>query len=123
MPPHPQKENGFTPIAHEIMEALMKINLSPAESRVLWFIFRKTYGWGKKSDRIALSQFSKATGLKRQNVQRALKALSSKSMITVIRSDDRKPLTYRFQKDYSEWSLSSVPITERKTVIRGDDKI
>jgi len=25
---NPQKENGFTPIANEIMEALMKVNLS-----------------------------------------------------------------------------------------------
>ncbi len=122
MPSNPQKENGYTPIANEIMEALMRINLSPAETRVLWYLFRKTYGWGKKSDTISLSQFAKATGLKRQNAQRALKALASKSMIIVIRGDDRKPLTYRFQKDYSRWSLSSIPMTGRKTVIRGDDK-
>ena len=34
----PQKEHGYTPIANEIVEALMKINLSACESRVLWFI-------------------------------------------------------------------------------------
>jgi len=30
----PQKENGFTPIANEIIEALCKVNLSPYESRI-----------------------------------------------------------------------------------------
>ena len=38
----PQKDNGFTPIADEIVEALMMINLSGNEHRILWFIFRKT---------------------------------------------------------------------------------
>ncbi len=31
----PQKENGFTPIANEILVALCKVNLSPYESRIV----------------------------------------------------------------------------------------
>ena len=46
----PQKENGYTPIAHEILEALAKQLLSPDEWRILMIIFRKTYGWDKKED-------------------------------------------------------------------------
>ena len=56
---NPQAENGYTPIANEIVEALYRVNLSAYESRVLWYLCRKIYGWSKKTDWIALSQFSK----------------------------------------------------------------
>jgi len=114
----PQKENGFTPIANEIMEALMKVNLSAYESRVLWFLFRKTYGWSKKTDWITLSQFSECIGLDRRLIHRAIKGLSSKKMI-VIYKDDTYKIRYGFQKDYRKWKLSS----KKMTVINRDDEV
>lgn len=115
----PQLEDGFTPIANEIVEALMKINLSAYESRVLWFIFRKTYGFKKKTDWIALSQFTKGTNLDRRLVHRALKKLSSKQMIVIYR-DDKFRIRYGFQKNYDRWKASSKEMT---SVIRRDDQV
>ena len=114
----PQKEDGFTPIANEIMEALMKVNLSAYESRVLWFLFRKTYGWNKKTDWITLSQFSACIGLDRRLIHRAIKSLSSKKMI-VIERDDTFKIRYGFQKDFKKWKLSS----KKMTVINRDTKL
>lgn len=96
----------------------MKINLSAYESRVLWFLFRKTYGWGKKTDWISLSQFSQCIGIDRRLVHRAIKGLSSKKMI-VIERDDSGNLRYGFQKDYDKWVLSS----KKMTVINRDDRV
>lgn len=115
---NPQSENGHIDIANEIAEALMKVNLSAYESRVLWFIFRKTYGWNKKQDWISLSQFSECTGLDRRLVHRAIKNLSSKQMI-VINKDDSYHITYGFQKDYEKWQVSS----KKMTVINRDDGV
>ena len=115
----PQLEDGFTSIANEIIEALMKINLSPYESRVLWFIIRKTYGFNKKTDWISLSQFAKGTYLDRRLVHRALKKLSSKKMIVIYR-DDKFRIRYGFQKDYTRWSVSSLQMT---SVISIDDQV
>ena len=115
----PQKEDGYTRIANEIMEALCQVNLSPHESRVLWFLLRKTYGWGKKSDWITLSQFSKSVGLDRRHVWRTLKNLSAKKGMIVISRDDKSRPTYGFQKDYSKWRMSS----RKMTVISGDDRV
>jgi phage replication O-like protein O len=112
----PQLENGYTQIAHEIMEALAQINLSPYESRAIWFILRKTYGWKKKRDWIAQSQFSKGLKLDRRHVHRALKGLLSKVMIVICRDDKNRP-SYSFQKDYSKWKTSSVEMTKAKSVI------
>lgn len=114
---NPQKENGFTPIANEIVEALMGVNLSAYESRVLWFLFRKTYGWEKKTDWIALSQFSKCIGLDRRHIHRALKGLSSKKMIVIDRGDNFN-IRYGFQKNYERWKVSS----KKMTVTYRDDK-
>ena len=41
---NPQSENGHIDIANEIGEALSRINFSAYESRILWVIWRKTYG-------------------------------------------------------------------------------
>jgi len=114
----PQLEDGYTPIANEIMEALMKVNLSAYESRVLWFLFRKTYGWSKKTDWITLSQFSQCIGLDRRLIHRAIKGLSSKKMI-VIYKDDTFKIRYGFQKDYKKWKLSS----KKMTVINRDEQL
>jgi phage replication O-like protein O len=70
-----QKEDGYTPIAHTILEALAKHVISPDEWRVLMMIFRKTYGWNKKIDSISLSEFSKFTGIKRNHISRITRQL------------------------------------------------
>ena len=82
---NPQIEEGYTRIANEIIEALARYRISGEEWQVLMCLFRKTYGFQKKKDKISLSQFVIMTGLKRQNVFRALKKLSSKKIIAVIK--------------------------------------
>lgn len=115
---NPQKENGHIDIANEIAEALMQVNLSAYETRVLWCILRKTWGWKKKVDKISLSQFAKAIHLDRRLIHRALKSLSSKKMI-VIYKDDKNLISYGFQKNYEIWKLSSKKIP----VINIDDAL
>lgn len=45
---NPQRENGHVDIANELVEALAKMQLSGYESRVIWALWRKTWGWVKK---------------------------------------------------------------------------
>lgn len=106
-----QKENGYTPIANELMEALVKYKIPSSEIRCLLFILRKTYGYNKKTDAISLSQFVKATSLNRKAVSRALKNLNFKNLIYVqkggVKNDTILTSKYRFNKRYKSW-LSSV---------------
>jgi len=115
---NPQAENGHIDIANEIAEALMRVNLSPYESRVLWMIFRKTYGWNKKSDWITLRQFMTNTGLDRRLAHRAVHSLFDRNIIVISR-DDRGRVSYSFQKNYTIWKVSS----PKMTVISRDDKL
>jgi phage replication O-like protein O len=98
---NPQAEDGHTDIANEIAEALAKVNLSAYESRTLWVILRKTYGWHKKMDRISITQFEKATGLKRRHVHRTLCKLVERNIVT--RTGNSRIISYGFQKDYTKW--------------------
>jgi len=119
---NPQPEDGVTRISNEILEALWKINLSSYETRVLLYLIRKTYGWHKKTEWIALSLFAKEIGIDRRLIHRTLKSLSSKGIILVIPQDDKKRVYYGFQKDYDKWNLSSPKMTHKTIVIPQDDK-
>jgi phage replication O-like protein O len=106
----PQLENGNFQIANELAEAFCRVNLSAYESRILWVIIRKTYGWKKKSDRITYSQFEIMTGLNRWHIRRYLNRLIERNIITKTGSGQR--LFYAFQKDYSLWK----PLPKQATV-------
>jgi phage replication O-like protein O len=79
----PQKENGYTAIANEIMDALAKIRIPGEERQVLDSILRKTYGWNKCEDPIALSQFVEMTGLNKPHIVRSINGLLLKKVIII----------------------------------------
>jgi len=94
---NPQREDGHIDIANEIAEALMRTNFSAYQTRILWAIWRKTYGWHKKGDWIPHSQLVSMTGIAKGNVSRALKELRMRNV--VINSDNK----IYFNKDYTQW--------------------
>ncbi len=102
----PQLENGHTKIANELVEAFARVNFSAYESRILWAIFRKTYGWGKKTDRISYSQFEETTGIDRRHIGRAVLSLKARGIITCEGSG--YALQYGIQKDYERWDLTPI---------------
>ncbi|MBI4257947.1 MAG: replication protein, partial [Thaumarchaeota archaeon] len=97
---HPS-HRPFTPIPNQLLEALCRVKLSPNQWKVLLFIVRKTYGFHKPSDRIPLSQFSKATGLDRRHVARALNGLSWKRVVN--KSGSRQGKIYAVEEDPRKW--------------------
>lgn len=99
----PQKENGYTPVANEILEKLYEIDIDGVPLRTVLFIIRKTYGYNKKRDRISLSQFSQALGKDRAQICRVLKKLES--MKIIIRIQDDNGTEYEFNKDYDGWQV------------------
>ena len=105
----PQKEDGYTAIANEIMEALAAYRIPGAQMQCLLHILRKTYGFNKKWDAISNSQFVKATGLIKQHVNRALKDLIDKNIVT--KKGYRPAINYCFNKNYKTWKLSPKKVT------------
>lgn len=117
---NPQKENGHTDIANEIMEVFCRFRIPGELRQVLDCIIRKTYGYHKKEDWVAQTQIVKMTGLKKGNVSRSLSKLITHKL--VIKSDNNLSLN----KNYDEWL--SFQITRKKVikteteVIKSDNK-
>ncbi len=94
---NPQLEDGYTMIANEILENLMRVQLSANQWQVLLCIIRKTYGFKRKVDRIANSQICEATGLGKEVVSRSLRKLHEAHIIV------RSGKVIGFQKDWESW--------------------
>jgi len=128
---NPQLEDGYTSLANDIMDHLAGIRVPGEARQVLDFILRKTYGWHKKEDPISLTQFEKATGLKRANVVRSLKTLLRMNIIykgsinldtPSINNDTTNIQVYGFQKDFDSWRVVSKQIPSIITDTEGSIK-
>lgn len=78
-------ENGYLRLANQIQDALCIVELSGREFRVLNAIVRLTYGWSKKSDRIANSLIADKTTLKVKHVSEAVLSLAYRKIIILRR--------------------------------------
>ena len=109
----PQVDDGYTRIAHEILEALGRTNLCAYESRVLHILWRKTWGFNKKADRISISQWQEYTGLTASNVCHAIGKLKQRNVIlaTSDKNGGKGHITeYQFQKNHELWDK---PLSEQ----------
>jgi len=117
MNPGPQLEDGFTRIANELLEAIYNAYFTVSESRVFWFVVRRTYGYGKRSDWISESQFCKAVHtMDRRNIARVRRELIDRNIISVQRDARGRPM-YGVQKDFTRW-LSPSNQTHRRSIRR-----
>lgn len=98
----PQKENGYTAIANELLEKIISSKFIGSEIAILIFIIRKTYGFNKKTDRISLTQFEAGTKLSRPTVILAIKNLASKKIIIKNNS------VFSVQKNWELWGSKGV---------------
>ncbi|MBU1862358.1 MAG: replication protein [Candidatus Omnitrophica bacterium] len=120
---NPQKENGYTAIANELLEAMCRVScFGSSQGQVLLAILRKTYGWNKKEDLISISQLQDMTRLSRRTVIYALQNLEAKKIITITRSRDsnKRNETNRiaFNKKYDMWVVQETAPQYRDCLMR-----
>lgn len=113
---NPQIENGYTKIANELLENLARIRIPGEARQMLDFIFRKTYGYNKKSDGIATSQIMEGTGLGRRGVERSRSILRRMNLISTDKKVGTYYLTYVFNKHYRTWVSTDKKGYTRKEV-------
>lgn len=79
---NPQLENGYTPIANELLEGILLARLGSAEIKVILVVLRQTYGWSRKEAEISTTFFESMSGLDRRHIVRAIKSLLDKGYIS-----------------------------------------
>jgi phage replication O-like protein O len=109
----PQVEDGYTRLANEIIEALMRTNLSSYQGRILWAIWRKTYGYQKKQDWLSNSQLAEMTEIKAPHVSRTVSELITRNIVTKAGNK------IAFNKDYTQWR----ELPKRVTVTPSGNKV
>jgi len=112
----PQIENGFTKIANELFDEILKRDFSKRELKIIFVIIRKTYGWNVKEDEISIRYFEGATGIRFRHVVDTLNELHSKKIIHFSRhpghSQKRK---ISLNKDYDKWLTDTKTVSVSKT--------
>ncbi len=101
---NPQRENGHTDIAHEVLEALMQAKLNGTQWDLVMAVIRRTWGWHKKQDYISLKLFQKLTGRHRNLIARELASLQKRNII----QQTRKPTLdqgakWKINKNWETW--------------------
>lgn len=121
----PQKENGYTVVANELFEAIIRFRIPGECAQIFYAVMRRTYGFKKTEDFIANSQLVSMTGMKKANVSRSLSKLITHNL--VIKSDNK----LKINKNYKGWvpfviksDNSSKKLSKVITgVIKSDNKV
>ena len=93
-------DDGYTRIANELLEAVMAADLTARQLKVALAVIRKTYGFGKKMDRITNTQIAQMTGIHHTHVCKAKNDMIA--MHIVVSSGNQIGIN----KVISEWDLS-----------------
>ncbi|HEC16012.1 MAG TPA: hypothetical protein ENI99_05490 [Sedimenticola sp.] len=99
----PQTENGFTRLADELLDALIRYPFTKRQYKVLLAVIRKTYGFHKREDDITAPQLAAMTGLDRANVIRAVNELVAIDVIN--KRPGRFGQVLGINKDYEAWAV------------------
>jgi phage replication O-like protein O len=94
---NPQLEDGYARIANELLEAFARTRLNSQETKIIFAILRKTYGFSKKEDWIAGSQLEELTGIKRTHCVNTKTRLINRNIIT------QTGTKIRLNKMYNTW--------------------
>ena len=100
----PQKENGYTPLAHELIEHVCQTNLNGTQMRIVLFIWRHTYGWkGQKETEMSLAKLAKGLDTTRSHVEKELNVLISRNIVTLHGTGEKRGRKLSVNKDYEQW--------------------
>ncbi|QXE02802.1 replication protein [Terribacillus sp. DMT04] len=99
----PQRENGYTGVANEIMQQIAKTNLNGTQFRLLIVIWRYTYGFQRKMYPMSINFFVENTEAGRTQVRRELDVLIARKIVAVGETSVRGTRNIGFNKDYTTW--------------------
>jgi phage replication O-like protein O len=104
----PQKENGYTAIANEILEAVARTPINATQLKIVLIIWRYTYGFNRKEHRLSETFISKATNIHKKQIQREINDLIKKKII-IIEKEASFTTTrlLSFNKYYDSWEVAN----------------
>lgn len=111
---NPQVEDGYTKIANELLDAIIRHDFSKRELKIVLFVLRKTYGWNKKADVMSLSQILSGTGIERTHAAKSINALTDNKVL--LKQPHHNGQLLELNKKYKEWVCGQNSHSVAKTV-------
>ena len=102
-------EQGFTPIANEILEAVSGASLNGTQLRILLLLWRNSYGFHKKECALPLSYLAKKLRGNKSTIAKEVRKLLAMGVVSarLEKSDGHTPKKYTFCKDYTLWKCGA----------------
>jgi len=121
-------EDGTTPIANLLLEAVAMANIPGLQTRAILYLWRKTYGWidedgkRKKKCEIGLKEWTDALDVIKSSVATALSELERKNIIIRTANTRWGTYYYSFNTDIVKWDNNCINLPlllgHRRTCIR-----
>lgn len=115
---NPQKENGSTDIANELLEAIYSSNFNAPQLDIIYCLIRYTYGFHRKSHKLSINFISRATKRHKITISKELAKLIDKNVINVEqKSTYSTSRILSLNKNYSTWGVSqNETVSQSETV-------
>ena len=106
-------EDGTTPIANLLLEAVAIARLSGKEKGIILYLWRRTYGWEKDGKRlkektISLSEFGKVCDSDTATVSKLLSGLVKRNILKREFAGPGKGYTYSMNTRVGEWDKGCI---------------
>lgn len=115
---NPQTENGYTSIAHELLEQVARHRFNGIQRSIIDIIWRYTYGFKRKEHQLSTTFIAEAIEADLKGVKVELSRLIEWKVVLVTREGHgARPRTLSFNKNYDDWIVgeNSPPKTKKAT--------
>jgi len=99
----PQKENGYTPIAHQILGEIGRHGLNGTQRGIIDQLWRYTYGFKRKEATLSLSFLASALDKTKKHIDKELSMLIARNVVIVVSDEPNRTRVLRFNKDFDSW--------------------
>lgn len=104
---NPQIEQGYTRIANEILENIMKVSLNGTQFRIVMAVWRFTYGFQRKEHELSVRFLAAAIAASRSQVERELAVLIERKILLTKEQGTKRARQIQFNKNYEDWGNAS----------------
>lgn len=119
----PQKENGYTSIANELLEQIYRRRFSASQLKILLLVIRFTYGFNRRTATLSNTFIAAGTGMHEITVSKEVGTLLRDNVLRLYKKPSfHSSRIIGINKDYESW-LNHLELAEALRVSEIFDRV